>query len=151
MFPIEIWKPVKGFADRYEVSSLGRLRGVSTTILRSDGILWRHKGKILQPSVNRRGYLRIGMGRNGNFKTKEIHRLIAKAFVPNPHRKPCTNHKNGCKTDNRPENMEWVTHQENCQHAQDMGLNRARFSLKQREAVRKTGLANRGRIPWNKR
>ena len=57
-------------------------------------------------------------------KMYNLHRLIAEQYVANPHNKPCTNHINGDKHDNRPENLEWVTHKENTQHAFRTGLMR---------------------------
>ena len=53
-------------------------------------------------------------------KNALTHRLIAKAFIPNPEDKPCVNHKNGNKHDNRIENLEWVTYSENSQHSYDV-------------------------------
>ena len=58
-----------------------------------------------------------------------VHRAIAKMCIPNPENKPCVNHKNGDKYDNRISNLEWVTYSENNQHAYDTGLKKKFASI----------------------
>lgn len=65
----------------------------------------------------RAGYLSVILTKEQKHYNKHIHRLVAEAFISNPKKLPCVNHKNGIKTDNRVENLEWVTISENMKHA----------------------------------
>lgn len=82
--------------------------------------------KKLRPGTKPAGYRFVGLHRDGKTSYKHVHRLVAEAFIPNPLGLLEVNHKNGLKTDNRVENLEWVTRSENAQHAMDSGLNKQR-------------------------
>lgn len=97
----EEWRDIPGYEGRYQASSLGRIRGP--------------RG-ILHPFQNHDGYLINTAYVNGGKLREGVHRLVAKAFVPNLENKPQINHINGIKTDNRPENLEWTTCSENNLH-----------------------------------
>ena len=76
----------------------------------------------LKSAINKRGYLYVTLQIGGKPKYCAIHRLVAQAFIPNPHNLPQVNHLNGIKTDNRVENLEWCTASENMRHAFATGL-----------------------------
>lgn len=72
----------------------------------------RAAAKLMRPTIHHKGYYKIRIDGKQYF----LHRLVAKTFIPNPDNKPQVNHINGIKTDNRVENLEWVTASENTLH-----------------------------------
>ena len=100
----ELWKPIPGYESLYEASTLGRVRS-----------LFRYK-KILKPSPVTTGYLTVELWKDKQRKRIGIHRLVAMCFCENPENKPFVNHLDETKTNNRADNLEWVTHVENCRY-----------------------------------
>jgi hypothetical protein len=93
-------------------------------LIYEDGnILDVKKNIAVNNSVNKSGYVIVNLVQDGKRKLNLLHRVIAQAFLPNPSNKKCVNHINGIKTDNRVENLEWVTYSENMVHAFKQGLN----------------------------
>ena len=65
-----------------------------------------------KPGLNSWGYLQVNLSETR--KTVLVHRLVAEAFIPNPENKPCVDHIDGNRSNNRVENLRWVSHKENC-------------------------------------
>ena len=113
----EIWKDVKGFEGRYQVSNMGRVRSLDRWIKHKHPYFI--KGMILKNSMNKgKGYLRVSLSDgHHNYTHYEVHRLVALHFVPGYKEGLCVNHKNEIKTDNRAENLEWCTYQYNLNYS----------------------------------
>ena len=124
----EIWKDINGFEGMYQASSIGRVRSMDRILhhvrpkLNNKRVVRRFNGRILSENKMKDGYLMTFLGKCGKMYPYRTGRLIAQTFVPNPHNKPEVNHINGIKSDNRIENLEWVTASENSIHAHRIGL-----------------------------
>ncbi len=113
---MEVWKDIKEYKGLYQISNLGNIKSIGG----SNGKI--KMDRILILKKNRFGYFRIGLHANDTIKYFQVHRLVAQAFIQNPLNKPQINHKNGIKTDNRIENLEWCTASENIKHGIRIGL-----------------------------
>lgn len=121
--PGEEWRAVREYEGLYEVSNMGRIKSVSGRI---------HSFRIMKQGQNKWGYPQVGLNINGKQNRPSVHRLVAQAFLAETEFEGAVvNHKNGIKTDNRAENLEWCTHQENTRHAFDVlgltGVNSGNF------------------------
>lgn len=139
---MELWKDVKGYDGKYQVSNLGNVRSVDRTFTNACGVVVTRKGTILKPRVNRNGYMRVTMHKGGKVNTEVIHRCVAVAFIPNPEELPQVNHKDGNKRNNNVSNLEWCTSMENMHHAAQKGLrnNALEYAKSARKAVIATNL-----------
>lgn len=106
----EEWKVIEG-RKTYEVSNYGNIR---------KRLLSGYRNLI--PFKDKDGYLRVCLCENQQRIYRNVHRLVAQAFISNPESKPTVNHKDGNKQNNCVDNLEWATVKEQNNHALNMGL-----------------------------
>lgn len=118
--PNEEWKDIKDFEGLYQISNYGRVKSLK-----------RHRQlyskRLLIPEIIRKngydkdGYQILPLNKLSKKYVKKIHRLVAEAFISNPHNKPCVDHVNCITSDNRVTNLRWVTVKENNKHCIELG------------------------------
>ena len=97
--------------------------------------------RSLKPLDNGLGYLRVRVKDNGKKKHKYIHRLVAETFLSNPHSYTEVNHRNGDKSDNRVENLEWCSRSQNLKHAYALGLHQGPRKVSKKTSTGRKNLA----------
>ena len=117
----EKWLPIEGYEGLYEISTHGNIRSLEPEIERNDGKI-NHVPARTRVLTDVNGYLYCSLSREGRDRRFAVHRLVAKAFLPNPDNKPEVNHKDGNKHNNHVWNLEWCTRSENQRHAISFGL-----------------------------
>jgi hypothetical protein len=111
----ETWRPVEGFEDRYEVSNTGRIRSLARCNDTLKHLCWPEAEMKIQTLNN--GYQYIKLRKPGIHKKFLIHRLVAFHFLPNEDDgRDYVNHKDKNRKNNHVSNLEFMTHQENCDH-----------------------------------
>ena len=113
---METWKNIKGYEGLYQVSNMGRVKGLERKVRHWRGGERIQKERILKPIADRCGYQVVNLHTGGKQKKFAVHRLVCEAFCENPENKPEVNHINENKTDNRASNLEWCTRIENVNH-----------------------------------
>lgn len=109
----EIWKDIVGYEGLYQVSNFGRIKSF-------------HKNKeyIKALTLNDHGYSIVNLNKNKKQKTFKVHRLVSKAFIPNPNNYLIINHIDGNKINNNVDNLEWCTQSYNASHGWKNHLNK---------------------------
>lgn len=123
---IEEWTDISEYEGLYAISNFGRVKSYPKSRKNKVGICTKRM-RILQ-QADRGGYLLVGLSKYGHLKTFSVHILVANAYVNGKNIGLEVNHKKGNRKDNRAWQLEWITHQQNIQHAFDIGIKHQRGS-----------------------
>jgi len=108
---MEIFKDIDGYVGYYQISNYGKIKNIKTN-------------KIIKGSIVKSGrtsYNQVELYKDTVHKTKQVHRLVTIAFIPNPHNKPQVNHLDSNGLNNHHSNLEWSTQKENMKHGYEDG------------------------------
>ena len=128
----EEWRDIEGYENYFQISNYGRVKALQIELnckIKNNSKRIK-KAKIKVARFDKDGYLKVTLWKENVSKSFFVHRLVAKAFIPNPNNLPIVNHKDGIKQNNRPYNLEWCTIQYNTQHAIETGLRNLQDSAK---------------------
>lgn len=112
----EIYKDIKGYEGKYQITNSGRVYSLITK-------------RFLKPNHHKCGYVKIALSDNGTIRTFLVHRLVAYNFIDNPNKYPDINHKDGNKINNNASNLEWVTKSEKTRHASKNNISNFRKNI----------------------
>jgi hypothetical protein len=119
---MEIFKPIKGYENLYEISNYGNVKSLKQKpSYKGQSYL---EERILKPSLQKRkhtSYKLVTLSKNRKAKTFSVHRLVASAFIENKHNKPQVNHIDNNGEINHYKNLEWCTSKENMEHSSTQG------------------------------
>lgn len=119
-FFMEQWRDIEGYEGLYQISNYGNV--LSVVFGSKNHPRLKQESRLLRLAASSSGYYHVQLYKNGVPSTRLVHKLVASAFISNPEKKPEVNHKDGDKSNNRVENLEWVTKSENLKHAALTGL-----------------------------
>lgn len=128
------WKKIKKHT-KYSINKNGEVRNDVTK-------------KIKKPYTNKdSGYLTVDLYENNKTHKITIHRLLAETFIPNPENKPCVDHKDGDRKNNKLSNLRWATYSENNSRFNTVGVRSERIKVTHYKEIRKK--RGGGHIAWD--
>ena len=126
---MEIWKDIKGYEGKYQVSNKGRIKSLSRAIPHLGGFRVIPERIMVQHVSSTTGYYMVHLCKDKKYEWMLTHRIVAMTFIPNPNNLPFVNHKDEIKTNNEVSNLEWCTPAYN--------LDYSNVRQKQRDAISK--------------
>jgi len=119
------WKALPSYEGLYEISINGEIKSLERIV--TDTFFGKQRIRVLREIIMKngkssKGYPQTHLRKNLETKTWEIHRLVAKACIPNPNNLPQINHIDGNPMNNHVSNLEWCTQSHNQLHANATGL-----------------------------
>jgi len=118
----EIWKEIKGYENKYEISNTGRVKSLSRKVERRNDSFHIIPEILKKQRVTKNGYATVYLAIGKSYRHFMVHRLVADAFCKKSKQKKFVNHKDGVKLNNHFSNLEWCTDSENKKHAYKIGL-----------------------------
>lgn len=109
-------KDINNYGGLYKINEFGDVYSFHSSNR------WGNKKRKMKNWSNKDGYVLVTLSAKGKQKNYLLHRLLAQAFIPNPHNKPHIDHINSKPSDNRLSNLRWCTNSENLQYASNSGL-----------------------------
>jgi hypothetical protein len=120
----EVWKDIKDFDNKYQISNIGRVKSLPMTVVNKYGVIQHRKEKIRKLYKGNHGYYVVSLKDNMKQVVKTVHRMVAEAFLEKIEGSDYVNHKSGIKTENNIENLEYCTMAENTKHSFDLGMSK---------------------------
>ena len=114
---MEIWKNIEGFEGAYMVSNLGRVKSLKRERKTKGGVLVEVPERILKLNTDKDGYKEAALSKDAKLYYFRVHRLVAFAFIPNPHNLPLINHKDENPANNEVSNLEWCNQSYNTSYS----------------------------------
>ena len=143
----EVWRDIEGYEGYYRVSNLGRVKSLQTKAYshKEKCAIVVMREKILKQFPNTDKYLMVDLRKDGTRNTQKVHRLVAKAFIPNTNNYPQVNHKDENKQNNTVENLEWC----NSQYNNTYGTAKQRMAQKKMKKVIQISASGEAVNEWN--
>lgn len=110
---MEVWKDIENYEGLYQISNFGNVKSLTRQVYTSNPKFTGYRvlrEKLLRPGKTKDGYSSVVLRKDGKGKSYYVHRLVAEAFLQNPHNLPEINHKDENKENNHVNNLEWCTH-----------------------------------------